>query len=44
MAVSKVHPGVGAAPIEAIRDRSVKDLTAVSNNAGIDDAGLGLLL
>ena len=30
--------------IEAIRDSGVKDLTVVSNNAGIDDAGLGLLL
>ena len=30
--------------IEAVRDRGVKDLTCVSNNAGIDGAGLGLLL
>src|SRR6185437_14902096 len=30
--------------IEAIRDSGVKNLTIVSNNAGIDDAGLGLLL
>jgi 3-oxoacid CoA-transferase subunit A len=30
--------------IEAIRDSGVKGLTAVSNNAGIDGAGLGLLL
>jgi 3-oxoacid CoA-transferase subunit A len=30
--------------IEAIRDSGVKDLTFVSNNAGVDDAGLGLLL
>ena len=30
--------------IEAVRDSGVKDLTCVSNNAGIDGAGLGLLL
>ncbi|HEY8611544.1 MAG TPA: CoA transferase subunit A, partial [Roseomonas sp.] len=30
--------------IEAIRDSGVKNLTFVSNNAGVDDAGLGLLL
>ncbi|MGH6837394.1 MAG: CoA transferase subunit A [Methylocella sp.] len=30
--------------IEAIRDLHVKDLTVVSNNAGVDGAGLGLLL
>ena len=36
--------GIPAALIEAIRDSGVKDLTFVSNNAGIDDAGLGLLL
>ncbi len=30
--------------IAAIRDSGVKDLTVVSNNAGIDGAGLGLLL
>lgn len=30
--------------ILALRDSGVKDLTVVSNNAGIDDAGLGLLL
>ena len=30
--------------IEAIRDSGVKNLTCVSNNAGIDGAGLGLLL
>ncbi|MBO1077377.1 CoA transferase subunit A [Roseomonas marmotae] len=36
--------GIPAALIEAIRDSGVKDLTVVSNNAGIDDAGLGLLL
>ena len=30
--------------IAAIRDAGVKDLTVVSNNAGVDDFGLGLLL
>ena len=30
--------------IYALRDSAIKDLTVVSNNAGIDDAGLGLLL
>ena len=30
--------------IEAIRTKGVKDLTAVSNNCGVDDWGLGLLL
>ena len=30
--------------IEAIRDAGVKGLTVISNNAGIDGAGLGLLL
>ena len=30
--------------IHALRDASVKDLTCVSNNAGIDGHGLGLLL
>src|SRR6187455_3770090 len=30
--------------IEALRDTGVKNLTCVSNNAGIDGAGLGLLL
>ena len=30
--------------IEAIRDSGVKGLTVISNNAGIDGAGLGLLL
>jgi 3-oxoacid CoA-transferase subunit A len=36
--------GIPSALIEAIRDSGVKDLTVVSNNAGIDGAGLGLLL
>ena len=30
--------------IAAIRDAGVKDLTVISNNAGVDDFGLGLLL
>lgn len=30
--------------ILALRDKGVKDLTVISNNAGVDDAGLGLLL
>jgi 3-oxoacid CoA-transferase subunit A len=36
--------GIPETLIEAIRDSGVKDLTVISNNAGIDDAGLGLLL
>src|SRR3954454_24653340 len=36
--------GIPEKLILAIRDSGVKDLTAVSNNAGIDGAGLGLLL
>src|SRR3712207_5973777 len=36
--------GIPAALIEAIRESGARDLTIVSNNAGIDDAGLGLLL
>ena len=30
--------------INALRDAGPKNLTAVSNNAGVDDAGLGQLL
>ncbi|MFF2589318.1 CoA transferase subunit A [Peribacillus butanolivorans] len=30
--------------IYALRDKGVKDLTVISNNCGVDDAGLGLLL
>src|SRR3954452_314750 len=30
--------------IEAVRDSGVKDLTVISNNAGIDGVGLGILL
>ena len=36
--------GIPAALIEEIRDSGVRDLTIVSNNAGIDGAGLGILL
>ena len=36
--------GIAQSLIEAIRDSGVKDLTVISNNAGIDGAGLGLLL
>ncbi len=36
--------GIPSLLIEAIRDSGVKDLTVISNNAGVDDAGLGLLL
>ncbi len=36
--------GIPEALIEAIREAGVKDLTVISNNAGIDGAGLGLLL
>jgi 3-oxoacid CoA-transferase subunit A len=36
--------GMPSTLIEAIRDSGVKNLTCVSNNAGIDGAGLGLLL
>ncbi len=36
--------GIPETLILAIRDSGVKNLTVVSNNAGIDGAGLGLLL
>src|SRR6186713_1107717 len=36
--------GIPEKLIEALRDSGVKGLTAVSNNAGIDGVGLGLLL
>jgi 3-oxoacid CoA-transferase subunit A len=36
--------GIPTALIEAIRASGVKGLTVISNNAGIDDAGLGMLL
>ena len=36
--------GIPQILIEAIRDLRVKDLTVISNNAGVDGVGLGLLL
>ncbi|WP_019007878.1 CoA transferase subunit A [Deinococcus aquatilis] len=36
--------GIPEALIAALRDSGVRDLTAVSNNAGVDGFGLGLLL
>ena len=36
--------GIPATLIEAIRESGVSGLTVVSNNAGIDDVGLGVLL
>ena len=36
--------GIPSVLIEAVRDSGVRGLTVISNNAGIDDAGLGLLL
>jgi len=36
--------GIPELLIEALRDSGVRNLTAVSNNAGIDGVGLGLLL
>ena len=36
--------GIPENAIEAIRQKGVKDLTVVSNNCGVDDWGLGLLL
>ena len=36
--------GIPEALIAALRDTGAKGLTAVSNNAGVDDFGLGLLL
>ena len=36
--------GIPSALIEAIRESGATGLTVISNNAGIDDAGLGLLL
>ena len=36
--------GIPSALIEAIKLSGVKDLTCISNNAGIDDVGLGVLL
>ncbi|MFZ9180202.1 MAG: CoA transferase subunit A, partial [Limnohabitans sp.] len=36
--------GIPEALIAALRDTGVKNLTLISNNAGVDDFGLGLLL
>jgi 3-oxoacid CoA-transferase len=36
--------GIPEALIDAVRDSGVQNLTAISNNAGIDDFGLGKLL
>src|SRR6266516_7720716 len=36
--------GIPSAALAALRDRGVRDLTVVSNNCGVDDFGLGLLL
>ena len=36
--------GIPVATIAALRDQGVRDLTVVSNNCGVDDHGLGLLL
>ena len=36
--------GIPEALIAAVRDLGVKDLTCISNNAGVDDFGLGILL
>lgn len=36
--------GIPETLIEALRDTGVRGLTVISNNAGVDDAGLGLLL
>ncbi len=36
--------GIPSVLIEAIKESGVKDLTCISNNAGVDDAGLGVLL
>src|SRR6187397_3387924 len=36
--------GIPEALIEALRDSRVKDLTVISNNAGVDGFGLGKLL
>src|SRR5690606_13467387 len=36
--------GIPEALIAALRDSGVKDLTAISNNAGVDGFGLGQLL
>ena len=36
--------GIPEILIEAIKDAGIKNLTVASNNAGVDDFGLGILL
>ena len=36
--------GIPEALIDALRDSGVQQLTVISNNAGVDDFGLGKLL
>lgn len=36
--------GIPAALIQALRDTGARELTCISNNAGVDDFGLGVLL
>ncbi|SHM91870.1 3-oxoacid CoA-transferase subunit A [Cyclobacterium lianum] len=36
--------GIPEASIKALAERQIKDLTCISNNAGVDDFGIGLLL
>lgn len=36
--------GIPEALIDALKDTGVKDLTVISNNAGVDGFGLGKLL
>ena len=36
--------GIPSVLIDAVRLSGVKDLTCISNNAGVDDCGLGVLL
>lgn len=36
--------GIPEALIAAVKDLGAKNLTAISNNAGVDDFGLGILL
>ena len=36
--------GIPEALIEAVRDSGAKNLTVISNNAGVDGIGLGVLL
>ncbi|MCZ8257074.1 MAG: succinyl-CoA--3-ketoacid-CoA transferase, partial [Polaromonas sp.] len=36
--------GIPEALIDALRDSQAKNLTVISNNAGVDDFGLGKLL